>query len=241
MALWITSCGMGAVSVTLARIPKALRAASRVCAAGKHSYCTSAVPQKGVRMMQKLTRRKALAVTPGLVASTVITWMIGLVLPGWLALPPFVTGPLLLLVLLFGGLEPLGVSVLRGGRAVNSDEAAAVAPAADLLQSFGALPPDYRIYVIPGSTGWDTWGSGRRSILMTEDLLWATSRGALDDRAVAAFLAHSAGRVRHGLTRNDLAIEFWSLPWTVIRGVLDTMLGNTVTVKGQWDFPVGGQ
>ncbi len=176
-----------------------------------------------------LARRKALAVTPGLVASTVFTWMIGLVLPGWLALPLFVVGPLVLLILVFGGLEGRAVRVLRGGRAVTPDEAAAVAPAVELLHDLGVLPPDCRLYVIPGSTGWDTWGSGRRSILMTEDLLWATSRGALDDRAVAAFLAHSAGRVRHGLTRSDPAIEFWSLPWTVIRGVLDTMLSSTVT------------
>lgn len=179
--------------------------------------------------MQRFTiaRRKALAVAPGLVVSTVITWMVGIVLPGWLAWPLFVAGPALVLVLLFGGLEGPAVRVLRGGRPVAADEIAAVAPSVELLNQHGTLPPDYHFYVIPGSTGWDAWGTGRRTILVTEDLLWAASRGLLDDRAVAAFLAHAVGRVRHGLTRSDLAIEFWSLPWTVIRGVVDTVLAST--------------
>lgn len=173
--------------------------------------------------------RKALALTPDLVASTVITWMVGMVLPEWLAWPLFVAGPVLLLILLFGGLEALAVRVLRGGRPVAPDEAVAIAPALELLRRHGGIPPDFRLYVITGSTGWDAWGSGRRSILMTEDLLWATSRGVLDDRVVAAFVAHAVGRVRHGLTRNDLAIDFWSLPLALIRGVLGMLLANVAT------------
>lgn len=140
-----------------------------------------------------------------------------MVLPGWVALPLFIAGPAVLLLLLTGALEGCAVRVLHGGRALRPEEVSAFAPVVQILCEHEALPGDFRLYLVPGSTGWDAWGTGRGAVLITEDLLWDVARGSLDARSAAALAAHATGRVRTGLTRSDTAIEFWSLPWTVLR------------------------
>src|SRR5665647_3696126 len=68
---------------------------------------------------------QALARSPGLLVSTVLTCMVGALLPPLLGLTLFVGGLALLVVLCAGGIERSGVRLLRRARALSEAEAAA--------------------------------------------------------------------------------------------------------------------
>src|SRR5665647_3049856 len=83
----------------------------------------------------------ALARSPGLVVSTVLTCMVGALLSPLPGLTLFVGGLALVVVLCAGGLERPAVRLLGRARDLSDVEAAALAPAIALLCQRGLGPP----------------------------------------------------------------------------------------------------
>src|SRR5674476_1151931 len=82
-----------------------------------------------------------LARSPGLVVSTVLTCMVGALLPPLPGLMLFVGGLALTIVLCAGGLERPAVRLLGRARVLSEVQAAALAPAIALLCQKGLGPP----------------------------------------------------------------------------------------------------
>ena len=106
---------------------------------------------------------QALARSPGLFVSTVLTWMVGALLPPLPALTVFVCGLALVVVLCAGGLERSAVRLLGRARVLSEAEAAALAPANLLLCQKGLGPPAVGLYARDGKVGISAGAAGRRS------------------------------------------------------------------------------
>src|ERR1035437_4983595 len=91
---------------------------------------------------------QALARSPGLFVSTVLTCMVGALLPPLPGLALFVGGLALTLALCAGGLERPAVRLLGRARVLSEAEAAALAPAIALLCQKGLGPPTVELYEI---------------------------------------------------------------------------------------------
>lgn len=162
---------------------------------------------------------KALAVAPAVVVSTLITVLVGAVLPPLAGLVVFVGGLLLLAMLLAGRLEPFAARVLFFSRPLRPDEAEDLAPAVTLLCRQRLGPPLIDLRVSAGSTGIDAEPLGRHTVLVSAGLVDAAGAGRLPPDQVAAVITHAAALTRGGWARSDTAIAFWTLPWQVLHGV----------------------
>jgi hypothetical protein len=162
---------------------------------------------------------QALARSPGLVVSTVLTFMVGAVLPPLPGLTLFVGGLALTVVLCAGGLERPAVRLLGRARVLGEAEAAALAPAIALLCQRGLGPPAVELYARDGEVGISAGAAGRRSVVVSAGLLQAAQLGQLPADQAAAVIAAAVGRIRLGQTRFDVAVEFWTIPWQLLREV----------------------
>jgi hypothetical protein len=162
---------------------------------------------------------QALARSPGLIVSTVLTCMIGALLPPLPGLTLFVSGLALTVVLCAGGLERLGVRLLGRSRALSEMEAAALAPAIALLCQKGLGPPAVELYARNGEVGISAGAAGRRSVVVSAGLLRAAELGQLPADQATGVIAAAVGRIRLGQTRFDVAVEFWTIPWQLVRAV----------------------
>ena len=162
---------------------------------------------------------QALARSPGLVVSTVLTCMIGALLPPLPGLALFAGGLTLTVVLCAGGLERPSVRLLGRARVLSEVEAAALAPAIALLCQRGLGPPAVELYARDGEVGISAGAAGRRSVVVSAGLLRAAQLGQLPADQAAAVVAAAVGRIRLGQTRFDIAVEFWTIPWQLVRTV----------------------
>ena len=162
---------------------------------------------------------QALARSPGLVVSTVLTCMIGALLPPLPGLALFAGGLTLTVVLCAGGLERPSVRLLGRARVLSEVEAAALAPAIALLCQRGLGPPAVELYARDGAVGISAGAAGRRSVVVSAGLLRAAQLGQLPADQAAAVVAAAVGRIRLGQTRFDIAVEFWTIPWQLVRTV----------------------
>src|SRR5664279_1777433 len=96
---------------------------------------------------------QALARSPGLIVSTVLTCMVGALLPPLPGLTLFVGGLALTVVLCAGGLERPAVRLLGRSRVLSEMEAAALAPAIALLCQKGIGPHVVGLYARDGEMG----------------------------------------------------------------------------------------
>lgn len=96
---------------------------------------------------------QALARSPGLLVSTVLSCMVGAVLPPLPALTLFVGGLALMVVLCAGGLERPAVRLLCHARAFSEAEAVALAPSIALLCQKSIGPPVVELYARDGEGG----------------------------------------------------------------------------------------
>jgi hypothetical protein len=161
----------------------------------------------------------ALARSPGLLVSTVLTCMVGALLPPLLGLTLFVGGLALMAVLCAGGLERPAVRLLGDARALSEAEAAALAPAIALLCQKGLGPPAVKLYAQEGEVGISASPAGRRSIVVSTGLMQAAQLGQLPADQAAGVIAAAVGRIRLRQTRFDVAVEFWTIPWQLVRAV----------------------
>ena len=163
---------------------------------------------------------KARAHAPGLVVSTVLTCMVGALLPH-VAGGVLFYGGLAAEMLLFAGMgEQLVARVAARSRPMTAAEWAALAPALTLLCQRALGPPLTVLRVQPRVGAICAWGLGRRTVLISAGLIAAARNRRLPVEEIAAVIAHAAGPVLAGATRRDPALLFWTLPWRVLRGSL---------------------
>src|SRR5665647_59959 len=162
---------------------------------------------------------QALARSPGLLVSTVLTCMVGALLPPLPGLTLFVGGLVLTVVLSEGGLEGPAVRLLGRARVLCEAEAAALAPANLLLCQRGLGPPAVEFYARDGKVGISAGAAGRRSVVVSAGLVQAVQQGHLPADQAAGVIAAAVGRIRLGQTRFDIAMEFWTIPWQLVRAV----------------------
>ena len=160
---------------------------------------------------------QALARSPGLFVSTVLTCMVGALLPPLPGLTLFAGGLGLAAVLCAGGLEQPAVRLLGRARVLSEAEAAALAPAIALLCQKGLGPPAVGLYVRDGEVGIGAGAAGRHSVVVSAGLLQAAQMGQLPADQTAGVIAAAVGRIRLGQTRFDVAVEFWTIPWQLVR------------------------
>jgi hypothetical protein len=162
---------------------------------------------------------QALARSPGLFVSTVLTCMVGALLPQLAGLTLFVGGLALMVVLCAGGLERPAVRLLGRARVLSEVEAAALAPAIALLCQKGLGPPAIDLYARDGEVGICAGAAGRRSVVVSAGLLQAAQLGQLPADQAAGVIAATVGRIHLGQTKFDVAVEFWTIPWQLVRAV----------------------
>jgi hypothetical protein len=168
-------------------------------------------------MARSLGMSQALAWSPGLVVSTVLTCMVGALLPPLPGLTLFVGGLALTAVMCAGGLERTVLRLLAHARVLSEVEAAALAPAIALLCQKGLSPPAVELYARDIEVGISAGTAGRRSVVVSAGLLQATQLDQLPADQAASVIAAAVGRIRLGQTRFDVAVEFWTIPWQLIR------------------------
>ena len=166
---------------------------------------------------------KALAVGPGLLVSTVLTWMVGALLPPAAGLTLFIGGLATMVLLLCGRGESAVARVLYRAHPLTQSERAMLAPAVTLLCRNALGPPLVRLWICSGDTRIAAQPSGRHSVLIARGVLDAVEDGQLTQGQAAAIIGHPAALVRGGWTRNDLAITFWSLPWLILKALTGGM------------------
>jgi hypothetical protein len=160
---------------------------------------------------------QTLARSPGLVVSTVLTGMVGALLPPLPGLMLFVGGLALTVVLCAGGLEPPAVRRLGRARVLSEVETAALAPAIALLCQKGLGPRAIKLYARDGEVGISAGAAGRHCVVVSAGLLQAAQFDQLRADQAAGVIAAAVGRIRLGQTRFDVAVEFWTLPWQLLR------------------------
>ena len=170
---------------------------------------------KGTRM--KTT--KTLAYAPGVLISTVLTMVVGAVLPALVGWVVFVGG-LLTMALLLGGVgETAALRVFYRARHVTEAENAALSSATALLRPRELGPPVVDLWIETRSGLVAAGGVGRRSVIVSGGLVAAVRAGQLPPDQAAAVIAHATGVVRVGATRSDAALMFWTMPWQILRGL----------------------
>jgi len=162
---------------------------------------------------------QALARSPGLVVSTVLTCMVGALLPPLPGLTLFVGGLALIVVLCAGGLERPAIRLLGRARVFSEAEAVALAPAIALLCQKGIGPPVVELYARDGEVGISAGAAGRHSVVVSSGLLQAAQLDQLPADQAAGVIAAAVGRIRLGQTSFDVAAEVWTIPWQLVRAV----------------------
>lgn len=155
---------------------------------------------------------KAFAVIPPVAVSTVLSGMVWALLPPLVGLAVLVVAVAMLGLLTTGRLEDVAVRVLDRAHPPSRAEATALAPAIALLCRQGLWPPAITVYVGDRAGAAAVRGVGRRSVVVGRGLARTAQLRQLPAEEGAAVLAHAVGVVRLGLTRSDLAIEYWTIP-----------------------------
>ena len=75
--------------------------------------------------------------------------------------------------------------------------------------------------------------AGRRHVLLRRDIVDAYCANEINAHQVAALIAQSLGRLRHGHARFDLLWTVWTIPWDFIRG-----LAHAIGRRLAWIPPV---
>ena len=159
-----------------------------------------------------------LAYAPGVLVSTLLTLILGVLLPapgGWVV---FLGSVLSVTVLLSGRAEPVAVRAWFRARRPTPAESAALAPMVALLCQRGLGPPVVDLWVQPRVFPVSVSVMGRRSVVLSGGLIATVRTGKLPTDQAAALGAHAAGVLRAGAVRSDAALMFWTLPWQVLRG-----------------------
>lgn len=177
---------------------------------------------------------KVLAYAPGVAVSTVLTWMLGAMLPAALAWVLFLGGLAAVAVLGVGVGEPAAVRALCRARRLTAAEQEALAPAVALLCQASLGPPLVHLWVQERLEPITSEAVGRRSVLVSGGLIASVRDGRLPASQAAAVIGHAAAVLRCGLTRHDLALRFWTLPWQLLRGLGQGLGAGAALPLARW-------
>ena len=120
---------------------------------------------------------------------------------------------------------------------MSEAEAAALAPAIALLCQKGLGPPAVELYARNSEVGIGAGAAERRSVVVSAGLLQACHLGQLPAHQVAGVIAAAVGRIRLGQTRFAVAVEYWTIPWQLVRVVrlaIATMIGWFPLTQFAW-------
>ncbi|WP_448062483.1 hypothetical protein [Cellulomonas hominis] len=162
---------------------------------------------------------KALAVGPGVVVSVVVVALTLAAVPVPTAAGATVVVAALVAAASHGAWEGPAAAIVLGARRLRPFERDELAPVLTQLCRVGLGPPLVELRVkrsrMIGATG-----AGRRTVVVSTELIEAVVLGDLPSRQAAALVAHSAVLVREGLTRADLLIGCASAPWRAIQAAV---------------------
>lgn len=179
--------------------------------------------------MSRYSIKKFLAVAPNVLIAMLLTFPIASLLPPLLGLILFVGALVTVTLLLVGRGEAVAMRCLYFARLLTAAELAALTPALQLLRQRGTGPPRVELWAVQWESAVAAEGVGRRSVLVTGGLIAAIRAGRLPADQAAALIGHQALIVGDGLTRNDPAVAFWTLPWTFIR-----VIARACAARFQW-------
>ncbi|GAA4390209.1 hypothetical protein GCM10023153_07120 [Ornithinibacter aureus] len=123
-------------------------------------------------------------------------------------------------LLRFGVGEQLACRALHGARSPTAAEAAVMAPAITRACAAGLGPPLVRLAVQPHGQGLVAFACGGSTVVAPRDLVVAVHHGRVTHEQAAASIAHAAAICSAGLTRGQVALAVWCLPWVVLEGVV---------------------
>lgn len=159
---------------------------------------------------------KTWAVGPGLATSAVLLGLMLAALPAPFALGAAAVTIGALLAVGAGLGEGAAVRVLWAARPLSADERDDLAVVLTLLCRAGLGPPLIDLRVRPGRVV-AAVGTGRRSVVLTAELVRAVADHRLPIEQAVAVLAHTATVVRSRQVRSDPVIALASLPWNALR------------------------
>ena len=168
-------------------------------------------------MRRRWKLRRAVGDGVGLLVSTLVTCLVGSVLPPALAITLFVGGLAVAGVLLTGRGEVLAVRLLARARRPYDYELAALRPAIAVLEEHDLACSKIQLLVRRRGTGIRVGAAGRRSIVVSQQLIEAIAAKRTHPDEIASLLAHAVGRTRLGQTTYDTALEFWLMPWRALQ------------------------
>jgi len=162
---------------------------------------------------------KALAVGPGVAASVVVVALTLAAVPALSAAVAAWVLAALVAAAGHGAWEGPAARVVLGARRLRPSERDELAAVLTQLCRVGLGPPLVELRV-KRSRVIGTIGAGRRTVVVSTGLIEAVALGDLPSRQATAVVAHSAVRVREGLTRADLLIGCVSAPWRATRATV---------------------
>ncbi|MCL4367584.1 MAG: hypothetical protein M1337_00140 [Actinobacteria bacterium] len=171
----------------------------------------------GVVRARGMVARKAACSAPSLIASTVMVGV--LVLPALPAAAMVVlgwAGLAVLGLLVAGRCEAWAVRLVAGGRWPNVSEQRELAPVMAELRAYGFGPASIDVFVSRRSGEPSAIARGRRSVVVAPELVDGAVSGRLPRSEAVAAIAHAAAVSRAGLSRQDLAILYWTAPWRAL-------------------------
>ena len=123
-------------------------------------------------------------------------------------------------LLLFGVGEQLACRALQGARSPTAAEAAVMAPAITRVCAAGLGPPLVRVTVQPHGQGLVAYPCGGATVVVPRALIVAVHHGRVSHEQAAASIAHAAAICSAGLTRGQVALAVWCLPWVALESVV---------------------
>jgi hypothetical protein len=123
-------------------------------------------------------------------------------------------------LLRFGVGEQLACRALHGARSPTAAEAAVLAPAITRVCAAGLGPPLVTVAVQPHGHGLVAFACGGSTVVVPRDFVVAVHHGRVSHEQAAASIAHAAAICSAGLTRGQLALTVWCLPWVALEGVV---------------------
>jgi len=140
----------------------------------------------------------------------------------------------LLAVLGGGRAESTWVPLRWRARPLTAAEQTAMAPTIAVLCQQGIGPPLLDLYRTDSWPGWRAHGTGRRSVVMTGDLIRGVRSGRLSTGEAAALLAHACAAPLLGRTRWEGPLLLWLLPWALARLLLLTLWTVAAPLQGMF-------
>ena len=174
---------------------------------------TSAPPGRDV----KGALIKTAATLPHLIIASLL-WIVCIA-----ALPPMIgvglaaLGAPVLGLLAVGVAEDLAVRILCAARRPTSEEARRLTVPLRLVADWVDIG-GVQLRVV--ARGRPVDATGRRQILLAQEVVDAYLAGRMTDRDVAALIVYGIGRLRWGRTRFDLAGLMWTVLWDFVRGLI---------------------